>query len=137
MKLRYLLVIGLALFFTGCGRRVGEEPGPELVEQQEQIPTLAQVVIDDGEQVATYPASLSEGVTALAVTEEVLRVEGVELGLKEYGFGVLVEAIGGKQNGADRAWIYYVNGQAATVGAGELKVQAGDQIMWKYEKPIY
>lgn len=57
--------------------------------------------------------------------------------VKNYDFGSLVEAINGQKNTSDKAWIYFINGQAATQAADKQELKAGDVMEWKYEKPIY
>lgn len=72
---------------------------------------------------------------------EALKLVGVENNLevrvKEYDFGVLVESIGGRENSVDKAWIYYVNGESATEGADQYELKTGDLITWKYIKPVF
>lgn len=53
---------------------------------------------------------------------------------KQYDFGTLVEGINGVENGAqDKYWMYYINGQEASVGATEYQVQPGDDIRWEFK----
>lgn len=56
---------------------------------------------------------------------------------KEYsGMGYFVEEINGVKNNPQTGeyWIYYVNGQSATVGTSQYIVKKDDVITWKYEK---
>ena len=70
------------------------------------------------------------GETALAILQKTHAVS-----VKEYSFGVLVEGIDGVLGGTDgKYWLYYVNSQAATVGAGEYLLVPGDEISWRLEK---
>ena len=69
------------------------------------------------------------GETALVVLQRTHTIA-----VKEYSFGVLVEGINGVLGGTDgKYWLYYVNNQAATVGAGEYLLVPGDEISWRLE----
>jgi len=67
--------------------------------------------------------------SALSVLQQKAQVE-----IKEFSFGKLVEGINGVRSGNGNFWIYYVNGQTATVGADQYRVKAGDVIEWKLEE---
>ncbi len=56
------------------------------------------------------------------------------------GLGMLVTAINGKQNNADKNdmyWIYSVNGKKATVGVSQYILSPNDSISWNYEPNSY
>jgi len=56
---------------------------------------------------------------------------------KEFsGMGYFVEEINGLKNNNQTGeyWIYYLNGQSATMGISQLILKPGDKIEWKYEK---
>ena len=42
-----------------------------------------------------------------------------------------LDSIANQGNG--RNWIYYVNGQRATIGIGARILQPGDRVLWKFE----
>lgn len=48
-------------------------------------------------------------------------------------YGDYVTGINGVSSSAEKFWLFYVNGQPATVGAGEYIAQAGDIIEWRLE----
>jgi hypothetical protein len=56
---------------------------------------------------------------------------------KTYSFGTMVESINGLKNTPELAWIFYVNGQSASVGADQYQLQPGDVVEWKYVKPQF
>ena len=61
--------------------------------------------------------------------------KSTQLETKQTSFGEMVEAIDGIKNGTDgKYWIYYVNNQPATVGAGDFKAEADQKISWRLEK---
>lgn len=56
---------------------------------------------------------------------------------KEFiSLGQFVESINGVENNPQKNqyWIYYVNGQPATIGISQYKIQPNDKIEWKFEK---
>jgi hypothetical protein len=55
--------------------------------------------------------------------------------VKTYSFGSLVESIDARANTADKAWIYFVNNAAASVGADSYFIRPNDVIEWRYTKP--
>lgn len=67
----------------------------------------------------------------------VVAKENIELGVKEYDFGTLVEKIGDLQNTPDKSWIYFVNGASGDVAADQKIFNAGDTVEWKYVKPEF
>lgn len=61
--------------------------------------------------------------------------KSTQLETKQTSFGEMVESIDGIKNGTDgKYWIYYVNNQPATVGAGDFKAEADQKISWRLEK---
>ncbi|MFH1280414.1 MAG: DUF5667 domain-containing protein [Candidatus Beckwithbacteria bacterium] len=93
------------------------------------------IKIDDGEAIVEFTDSESK--TALELLNKGAEANDIEVIIKEYDFGSLVTAIGDKENSVEKAWIYYVNGESATVGADQYELKDGDVIEWKYEKPIF
>ena len=51
---------------------------------------------------------------------------------EEGGFVTSINGIS-QDPGANKFWLYYVNGEFAQVGAGDYIVQEGDEIIWKLE----
>jgi len=51
---------------------------------------------------------------------------------EEGGFVISINGIS-QDPGANKYWLYYVNGEFAQVGAGDYIVQEGDEITWKLE----
>jgi hypothetical protein len=68
---------------------------------------------------------------------EALENSNQKIIIKNYDWGKLVEEIEGKKNTGQKAWIYYVNGKAGTVGADKQEVKVKDLVEWRYEKPLY
>ena len=64
-----------------------------------------------------------------------LKTEGkINFKEKTYsGMGKFIEEINGIKNG-EKYWIYYVNGEKATIGVSNYKINEGDIVSWRYEK---
>lgn len=135
------LMLGLILLLGACQKQnkltspaLLSQPTTAEVSSDKQLVTL---VIDTGEEMATYSAKVSEATTVLALLTKIGEEKALEVETKVYSFGTLVEAIQGRKNTADKAWIYFVNGQTGEIGAGEKQLKAGDLVEWKYIPPIY
>ncbi len=124
--------------------KVGDEQGQVLnellkmdlsLELKEEISEGYKLIIDDGESVVEFESL--EARTALELLRKGVEVNELEMMVKEYDFGSMVESINGLINTKDKAWIYYVNGESATVGADQYELNDGDEIEWKYTKPLF
>jgi hypothetical protein len=95
-------------------------------------------IIDlDNKKVTSFTRDISATDSALSLLQAVAARENLPLVTKQYSFGTLVEAIAGQKNTPNRAWIYFVNNQSASVGAASYKPAPGDVIEWKYLKPAF
>ena len=93
------------------------------------------LMIDGVETVIEF--EVTEAMTALELLQEGAKASELEVKIKEYDFGSLVEAIGEKENTKEKAWIYYVNGEPGTQAADMYQLKSGDLIEWKYIPPTY
>jgi len=73
----------------------------------------------------TYPGQ--DGTDALTLLQAGHRVE-----VKQYSFGPLVTSIDGLANTASKAWLFYVNGAEASVGAKDYVSKSSDRLEWRY-----
>lgn len=79
-----------------------------------------------GNEAVTYKGE--DGATALALLEKTATV--VTNGTGENAF---VTSINGVAPGENQFWAFYVNGTAATVGAGSYVTKSSDTISWQLE----
>ena len=63
-----------------------------------------------------------------------LLISKAEVEYKEYDFGNFIESIDGVAGNNDYFWAFYVNGEKATQGADQTKLEKGDLVKWVYEK---
>jgi len=94
------------------------------------------LVIDDGGgNLKTFSADFKDGMTAFDLLEEGTEKLPLILKTKKYDIGIMVQAIGDKENGQDgKYWLYYVNGQFATAAADKKVIKIGDKVEFKFEK---
>lgn len=91
---------------------------------------------NEQEQVQQVPAvdlikySGQDGRTALDLLKEKYNVSTESFG----GAGEFVKSIDGMEPDANHFWAFYVNGQAAQVGAGSFITSSVDEIEWKLER---
>ncbi|MBU1499979.1 DUF4430 domain-containing protein [Patescibacteria group bacterium] len=100
-----------------------------------QLLEEVEVRVDFGDE--EEAVELVEAKTAYEALQAAAENRNWLIQVKNYDFGSLVEAINGQKNTSDKAWIYFINGQAATQAADKQELKAGDVVEWKYEKPIY
>src|SRR3989344_6321178 len=91
------------------------------------------VKIDFGDGQKSYSGiSASNAYGALV---EAAKQDNLEVGIKQYDFGVLVDKVGSYQNSQERVWVYYVNVQSGDVAGDKKEIKQGDVIEWKFVKP--
>jgi len=126
-------VVLAALFFipkTQTVNVVSISPTPIIKEEK------ATLVLDYGDGNSPgYTVEINEDSTAFSVLKAISDKENIPLVTQQYDFGIFVKSIGGKESGADMAWIYHVNGESGTIAADKMKVNPGDTVEWKYIPP--
>ena len=121
MRARLAALVVVAAVLAGCGLGPGDDQGGG---------ADLRVTRDFGErQLATADRpSVKEGDTVIRFLQAERKV-----GLR-YGGGFVQSIDGLSGNGATghRDWFYWVNGQEASVGAGERTLHPGDVVQWDY-----
>jgi len=125
-----LIIISWVMYFNKTNPIVSE-----VENNQETIKEKVYLAIDSGDSVQTFDINFSEGLTAFDLLEEKTNELNKALKTEVYDFGVLVVAIGDKENGEDgRYWLYYVNGEMPMVSADKMELKSGDKVEFKFEK---
>ncbi len=81
------------------------------------------------------PFTIEEGDTALEVFKEILTENGYAYEGDPYISAITTPGgcrLASGTNGSASGWMYYVNGEMASVGADQYVLQAGDQLLWMY-----
>jgi hypothetical protein len=139
-KYRSLLIIVVLLSLVGLFwsvklKIVNRNLSPSKQTQKTNVQPLVDVSIKNGE--TTITEKNIHASTAFDTLVAITSKQHLTLKTKQYDFGIFVEQIGTETNTKEKAWIYYVNGKSGTVAADKQAVTTGDNIEWKYIKPIF
>lgn len=97
------------------------------------------IVFQQNGQDYEYTATIDDKSTIYQLTEMAAQDKKLDFGFKDYGeLGIMITRIGTQTNGEDQKyWQYYINGQLAQIGASAYVPNAGDKIVWKFEKSTF
>lgn len=76
--------------------------------------------------------NLDSDINALDGLNMLAESQNLDLITKQYDFGTLVESIAGLESSSSKAWIYFINGESASVGADQYILKDKDIVEWKY-----
>ncbi len=76
--------------------------------------------------------NLDSDISALDGLNMLAESQNLDLITKQYDFGTLVESIAGLESSSSKAWIYFINGESASVGADQYILKDKDIVEWKY-----
>ena len=71
--------------------------------------------------------------SAYAATIAAARAQDFAVGVTWYSFGPYVHTIDGVASDSGHYWVLYCNGAYSLAGAGDLQLQDGDVVLWKFE----
>ncbi len=122
------------VFFLNNPSSLSKEAGGV---QTENIQKEVILVIDYGEgNPLNSQVEFRDGMTVFDLLKEKADQSGIALKTKTYDIGVLIEAIGEKENSEDgKYWLYYVNGELPMVSSDKNTIKAGDKVEFKFETP--
>ncbi len=139
-------VLGILLLLCFClaacgGQTGGQEDGKkhatlsvtyeEALKSELLTDALREELPEDGMLFASQTVSVSEGETVLELLQQEMQGKNIALDMGDgyvKGIGSLREGACGTTSG----WLFRVNGEMPSVGAGDCVVQEGDQIEWFY-----
>lgn len=137
-----IIIVGSWLLFSNNSSQLG-------VEERENSNVLktakskaveaekkAKLTISDGEkEPKTFEVEFVEGETAFDLLKNKTEELNMVLKTKTYDIGIMIEAIGDKENGqGGKYWLYYINGETPMVSADKMIIKSGDKIEFKFEK---
>ncbi|MFD2045896.1 DUF4430 domain-containing protein [Ornithinibacillus salinisoli] len=114
-----LFVLG---FVAGCGNEnpSGDNGDANVADGEESVEIL--ISKDEGAEVITKEEiSIEEGDILMEVMKEHFDVE------EDGGFITSIEGIS-PEEGEQKAWMYFINGESASVGANEYELTPGEEI---------
>lgn len=131
-----LVALGFVTFFNKTDSSVSQmesEVSRPVVEQDVSL------IINNGEELSLiFKSKFREGITVFDLLEEKTVESGLDLKVKTYDIGILIEAIGEVENGKDgKYWLYYINGEMPMVAVDKKEINSGDEIEFKFEKSSF
>ncbi|OGM11977.1 hypothetical protein A2Z22_04825 [Candidatus Woesebacteria bacterium RBG_16_34_12] len=107
--------------------------GVETKDSNDQVASYVTLIINAGEGISSsYLLDAKEGTTVYSLLTKAQETGGIDLEIKQYDFGVLVNSINGFENSSEHAWIYFVNGKSGDVACDKYFLKSGDKVEWKY-----
>lgn len=126
LKISSMILI-MAIILIGCHESTTEPPAQTDTQSKEQVVEQEETVVitiskDEGEEViTTKEIPIQEGDLLMDVMKEHFTIE------EENGFITSIEGIAPAED-EKKAWMYFVNGEMAMVGAAEYELSAGDEV---------
>ncbi|WP_173916266.1 DUF4430 domain-containing protein [Halobacillus sp. Marseille-Q1614] len=123
---RWLFVLLLSAgVLAGCGENDQAEQQAE--SNEEEIGIEIELSKDKGEEtISEEEYMVEEGTTLMEIMENNYEIK------EEGGFINSIDGIQAKE-GEQKAWLYTINGEDATVGANEYEVEDGDEINFDFQ----
>ncbi|MFA6525227.1 MAG: DUF4430 domain-containing protein [Patescibacteria group bacterium] len=91
------------------------------------------VITMDGQSTA-YATTIPNYSSVLDVLRKSAADNNLALDTQESSYGVYVNGLAGKTGGDNnKYWLYYVNGESATIGVADYIINEGDSIEFKFE----
>jgi hypothetical protein len=141
LRIAIFSLLLIFVFFTGISFIVSRSTNlaptsssKQQVQQTQQKEVTFIVDFGNGEKLETN-YSWQDEKTVFDALVETAEKEEIGIETQQYDFGVFVKNINGRENTAERAWIYFVNGESGTVAADQYKLENGDIVEWRYIEP--
>ena len=140
----FILIGGLAILMgTGCLIFLDKIIPSGFQEEagifQQGIKLEVSLIIDYGDgNTDSFQGNFRKEMTAFDLLKEKTEESGLTLKTKTYDIGVLIEAIGDKENGQDgKYWLYYVDREMPMVSADKKELKPGSKVEFKFEASIF
>jgi len=134
-NLLLLLVILASVFAFLYLTKPMQEASPKQVETQQEIQSATIIANFGDTNMLSKEFNVNDETTAYSLLQELVQSESLDLETQQYDFGIFVKAINGYESSAEKAWIYYVNGESGQVTADQKKINSNDLVEWKYIEP--
>lgn len=136
--LRLFTVIVVLTLLVACGdedstnssqQKEGQNSASEQSEQNEQ--SIVHITLSEDKEAKVLEekdVKIEDGDILLDVMKENFDVE-----VQEGGFISSINGINDDEGTLKKAWMFYVNGEMAMVGAGEVELKDGDEILFDFQ----
>lgn len=132
IALTIIFITGVGLYFKNSNLNL------KVTNEKTKVINEVKTSIDFGDgKTVTYSEKDFQNKNAYDLLKKTVEVNKIEMSVKQYDFGVMIEEIDGRKNTNDKAWIYFINGSSASNAADKYTVQPGDLVEWKYMKPAF
>lgn len=111
-----------------------QNPTPPAAENDQK--NHVNLTIDNGVRTLEFPMEVEENCTVFELLEKASGTYGFSFKYSNNdSYGVFVEELDGVSHspGSSKYWMYYVNGNYASLGASSQTISNGDAILWSYE----
>ena len=127
-------VVTLATQYISDANKEIAEVSSGIVAGEQSVRREATLLITGTATPRSMTFDLSGTLTALDLLTRAGLREGFAIETEQFDFGTIVNAIDGVRGGdGEKYWLYYINGQQATVGADAYTVKPGDAIEFRFE----
>ncbi|MFA6524379.1 MAG: DUF4430 domain-containing protein [Candidatus Paceibacterota bacterium] len=124
----FLLIICLVLIYIYRTPQKESKKINEISPTETQAKTITLLIND-----TKYETDITENSTVYNLMDKIKTESKIDFKEKNYsGMGKFIEEINGVKND-EKYWIYYVNGEKATIGVSKYQINSGDVVSWKYE----
>lgn len=113
-----LLAAGI---LAGCGTTEQPQQNQQAEQKTEQQVTIT--LSEDGEEISSKEVSFEEGDNLLDIMKENFEIE------EDGGFITAIDGHSQDEN-ANKYWLFTVNGEMSQVGANELELKDGDDVVF-------
>ena len=124
----WVIALGLTACQSGGEDRSSAETTPSVTDG-----TGILIVAYASDSADTFQAVGTDSLVVLDWLRQVADSAGVTVELKEYYFGLLIEAIGPRRNGDGGYWLYEVNGGSVPEAASSHRVASSDTVRFFFE----
>ncbi len=140
----FILIGGLAILMgVGCliflDKIIPSNFQEEAGVPRQGVKSEVSLIIDYGDgNTDSFQANFRKEMTAFDLLKEKTEESGLVLEIEIYDIGVLIEAIGHKENGQDgKYWLYYVNEEMPMVSADKKELKPEDKVEFKFEASTF
>ncbi|MET1249135.1 DUF4430 domain-containing protein [Sporolactobacillus sp. STCC-11] len=141
MKTIYRVIIALlaAAVLFGAGFWSGHQTAQNAASSPaahaaQTTASSAFISIKNGSHVQEGKITLSKNETVFSLLQKFSKKQHLEMSSSGSGKMVYVTSLNNKKASQNAGWLFTVNGKQPNVGAGAVKVQKNDQIVWYYSK---
>ena len=137
----FSLILIATLAISGCSILSSPKQDADLIDssQSAEIAQTVQFIISTAEgELVNQESNFQPDLSVYELLKNITQQANLDLQIKEYDFGILVEAINHKTNGdQDKYWLFYINDEMPMVSVDNYQLKAGDKVEFKFEESTF